>query len=227
MHLFSFSTFQGRKADWWYDDYIPKDVSWELNLPLEVVKMVNEGGSIETDGRGTLMAKKSSILNRNRNPGATQEEVESYFRRYLGVTNFIWLDGTIGLEITDDHIDGTARFANARTIVTHKKEDLVDPDEYDVLAAAVDVDGNNYDIVHLPLTEEEVDGLGYHGIYINYYVGNEVVIVPKFNDPSDNEAVNVLKGVYPDKEMVSIDFTELYADGGLVHCVTMQQPVAV
>ena len=66
--------------------------------------MVNEGGSIEVDGRGTLMAKRSSILNRNRNPGATQADAEAYFRRYMGVTNFIWLDGTPGLEITDDHI---------------------------------------------------------------------------------------------------------------------------
>lgn len=97
-------THQGGKADWWYDDYIPQDVSWELNLPVTKISMVNEGGSIEVDGRGTLMAKRSSILNDNRNPGATQADAEAYFRRYLGVTNFIWLDGTPGLEITDDHI---------------------------------------------------------------------------------------------------------------------------
>lgn len=95
---------QGGKADWWYDDYIPQDVSWELNVPVTNVPMVNEGGSIEVDGRGTLMAKRSSIINRNRNPTATQANVEAYFRRYLGVSNFIWLDGTPGLEITDDHI---------------------------------------------------------------------------------------------------------------------------
>lgn len=71
---------------------------------------------------GTLMAKRSSILNDNRNPGATQAGVEAYFRRYLGVTNFVWLDGTAGLEITDDHIDGTARFAHGDTIVTLEKQ---------------------------------------------------------------------------------------------------------
>jgi agmatine deiminase len=79
--------------------------------------MVNEGGSIEVDGRHTLMAKKSSILNRNRNKGLKQSDAEAYFQRYLGVSNFIWLEGALGLDITDDHIDGTARFAHGNTIV--------------------------------------------------------------------------------------------------------------
>jgi agmatine deiminase len=78
-----------------------------MYLHVKNIPMVNEGGSIEVDGRGTLMAKRSSILNKNRNPGLSQTEAELYFRRYMGVTNFIWLDGTPGLEITDDHIGKT------------------------------------------------------------------------------------------------------------------------
>ena len=172
------------------------------------------------------MAKRSSILNNNRNPGASQAEVESYFRRYLGVTNFVWLDGTPGLEITDDHIDGTARFANGDTIVTFYRDDFIDPSEYDILEAATDADGNTYNIVHLPITRNKVPGIGDYGIYINYYVGNDVVILPAFDDPNDLEAKRTLKGLYPGKKVVLIDFTELYKDGGLVHCVTMQQPVS-
>jgi agmatine deiminase len=217
---------QGWKADWWYDDYTPKDIAWELYLEAEFVRMVNEGGSIEVDGRGTLMAKRSSILNHNRNPGVSQNEAEEYFRRYLGVTNFIWLDGTPGLEITDDHIDGTARFANGDTIVTYHRDDFIDPSEYDVLVSATDAIGNRYKIVHLPITVYEVPIVRDYGIYINYYVGNEVVILPIFNDPNDDEAASVMKQLYPRKEIVRIDFTELYIDGGLVHCVTMQQPAA-
>jgi agmatine deiminase len=78
-----------------------------MYLPVNNIPMVNEGGSIGVDGRGTLMAKRSSILNKNRNPGLSQAEAELYFRRYMGVTNFIWLDGTPGLDITDDHIGKT------------------------------------------------------------------------------------------------------------------------
>ena len=169
---------QGKKADWWYDDYIPNDVGYELNLPVEKVKMTNEGGSIEVDGRGTLMAKRSSILNRNRNKGWTQQDAEAYFRRYLGATNFIWLDGTPGLDITDDHIDGTARFANGDTIVTHKRRDYQKPEDYDALIRSKDANGNAYNFVILPMTEYEVPGAGHRGLYINYYVGNDVVIVP-------------------------------------------------
>jgi agmatine deiminase len=189
--------------------------------------MVNEGGSIEVDGRGTLMAKRSSILNNNRNRGATQHEVEQYFRRFLGVTNFIWLDGTPGLEITDDHIDGTARFANGDTIVTHRRKDFIEPTEYDVLVDATDANGQRYKIVHLPITVNKVPQAREYGIYINYYAGNNVVVLPKFNDPSDDVAAEVMRQVYPNKDVVQIDFTELYVDGGLVHCVTMQQPVAM
>jgi agmatine deiminase len=189
--------------------------------------MVNEGGSIEVDGRGTLMAKRSSILNRNRNPGWTQTDCEAYFRRYLGVTNFIWLDGTPGADITDDHIDGTARFANGDTIVTHKRDDFEDPSEYDLLTKATDVNGHTYKIVTLPLTSKKMRKVRDYGIYVNYYVGNEVVIVPAHNDPNDEVAADILKGIYPNRKMVLIDCTELYLDGGLVHCVTMQQPAIV
>jgi agmatine deiminase len=222
----SYRLLQGWKADYWYDDYIPTDAAYELYLEdtMELVSMVNEGGSIEVDGRGTLMAKKSSVLNRNRNPRMSQSEAEAIFSQYLGVSNFIWLDGTAGVEITDDHIDGTARFANGNVIVTHNQKDFWEPSEYDVLKEATDATGQRYQLVHLPLTQNKIID-EYYGIYINYYVANDVVIVPKFNDPNDAVAKDVLEGLYPQKTMALIDFRELYEDGGLVHCVTMQEPV--
>lgn len=188
------------------------------------MRMVNEGGSIEVDGRGTLLAKKSSILNNNRNPGWTQADVEAYFRRYLGVTTFIWLDGTPGLEITDDHIDGSARFAKGNIIVTHARKDFTKRTDYDKLVQAKDAKGASYKIVILPLTARNAPGTNYKGLYINYYVGNTAVIVPSYNDPNDVVAANVLKNLYPEKKIVQINFTELYKDGGIVHCVTMHQP---
>mmetsp|Transcript_4943 Transcript_4943/g.13068 ORF Transcript_4943/g.13068 Transcript_4943/m.13068 type:complete len:372 (-) Transcript_4943:577-1692(-) len=217
----------GNKADWYNDDYIPGFIAWEMYQDSKYIRMVNEGGSIEVDGRGTLMAKRSSILNRNRNRRWTQNNVEEYFRRYLGVTNFIWLDGVKNGDITDDHIDGSARFANGDTIVTMEEEDLVTPSEYGVLSNARDVNGRKYNIVTLPVTRNKVQGIDDYGIYINYYVGNDVVIVPSYNDPNDAVAARVLKKLYPSRTMVLIDFRELYADGGLVHCVTMQQPKAL
>ena len=216
---------KGRKADWWYDDYIPIDVSYELDLPLETVDMVNEGGSVEVDGRGTLMAKRSSILNKNRNRGMTQQEAEDYFTKYLGVSNFIWLDGEKGIDLTDDHIDGTARFANGRTIVTHHRDDFLNEAEYDILKAAKDINGDPYELVELPMTKNKVPRVRDYGLYINYYVGNEVVIVPEYDDPNDKVAAEILQKVYPGREMVLINFIQLFRDGGVVHCVTKEEPV--
>lgn len=216
----------GNKADYALDDVIPKQVATYTKLPRIDVPMTNEGGSIEVDGNGTLMAKRSSILNNDRNRGLTQAGAEAYFRKYLGVENFIWLDGDKGGDITDDHIDGTARFAPGNTIVTYYRNDFLKPSEYDVLTKARNVNGQLYNIVSLPLTQMIVPGVNDYGIYINYYVGNDVVIIPTYNDPSDQVAINILKKVYRTRRMVGIDFVELYKDGGLAHCVTQQQPVA-
>lgn len=213
----------GRKASYFWDNKVPQRVGRSLKKTIVNVNMVNEGGSVEIDGRGTLMAKRSSILNNNRNPGWTQRDAEEFFENYLGVSNFIWLDGVKGLEITDDHIDGTARFANQDTIVTMKRADFEDPNEYDLLASATDVDGNKYGMVHLPLTEKSING--WKGIYLNYYIGNSVVIVPIYDDPADNEAKQIISRLYPDREVVGIKMIELFKDGGMAHCVTQQQPM--
>ena len=215
----------GEKAPFQHCDQIPGKVSEELGMPDLVVSMINEGGSVEIDGNGTLMAKKSSILNINRNPGLSQLAVEALFRQYLGVTNFIWLEGKAGQEITDDHIDGTARFANAHTIVTYEQEES-DPEEYQQLVQARNVSGQSYDIVHLPLTRYRLPASRDYGIYINFYIANEVVLVPNFEDPHDEIANARIQALYPNRRVVGIPAIELGIDGGGVHCVTQQQPRA-
>jgi agmatine deiminase len=216
----------GQKAEYNLCNQIPKLVGTHLTLPVVDVGMVNEGGSIELDGRGTLMAKKSSILNNNRNPGWTLEDAEAYFRYYLGVTNFIWLDGGKGQDITDDHIDGTARFVhNGSTIVTFYPYDSSSRKEYNILKNATDVDGKNYSIVHLPLTSRKLRRLRDWGTYINFYVANEVVLVPKYGDKNDRSAQEIIQKLYPERRVVGVDVLELAWDGGMIHCVTQQQPM--
>ena len=122
-------------------------------------------------------------------------------------------------------VDGTARFVGSDTIVTMAPEDLVDPPEYDILSQAVNANGQPYQIVELPITEKLIGG--YNGVYINYYVGNDVVIVPIFDDANDQEALNILADLYPGRTVTGINMEELYLDGGAAHCVTQQQPVAV
>jgi agmatine deiminase len=216
----------GQKAAYHLCNEIPKLVGTYLTLPVIDVAMVNEGGSIELDGRGTLMAKKSSILNKNRNPGWSQADAEACFRYYLGVTNFIWLNGVKGQDITDDHIDGTARFANSgSTIVTFPPYDSSSRKEYNILKGAHDMNGKNYSIVHLPLTSRKLRQLRDWGTYINFYVANEVVLVPKYGDKNDRAAQEIIETLYPERRVVGVDVLELAIDGGMIHCVTQQQAI--
>jgi len=226
----------GNKTDFEQCNTIPQKIGQDQNRTVVDLNdvMINEGGSVEMDGHGTLMACKSSILNSNRNPGMTQAEAEQIFTQYLGVTNFIWLDGQAGLEITDQHIDGFARFGNSNTIVTMNNNDLL---YYDVLQSdinklydATDVDENPYNFLILPLTQNNVvttygQNLGYKGSYCNYYIANTKVLMPTYNDPNDSVALQLLQTLYPNRTVVGIDARNMYANGGMTHCVTQQQPV--
>lgn len=218
-------------------DKIPSLIGSDQNLEvIDLNKtMINEGGSVEIDGHGSLMACKSSILNKNRNKGMSQQEAEAIFKEYLGVSNFIWLDGQPGLELTDQHIDGFARFGNSKTIVTMDQADLLAFDvmqsDIDKLYAASNINGESYAYVKVPLTQNNVKttdsrDLGYQGSYVNYYIANTKVLVPNYNDPNDVIANDIIQALYPNREVVGIDVRNLYENGGMVHCVTQQQPKA-
>ncbi len=225
----------GNQAPYTKCNAIPTSVANAIGMPKVNLNatMKVEGGAFEVDGNGSFMATRSSILNANRNPGMTQAQAEAIFETNLGVTNFIWLDGVPGLEITDMHIDGFARFGNPNTIVTMNNADLlyweVPQADINTLYAAEDADGNAYNFVHLPLTQNNVvtaygKNLGYKGSYVNFYVANNKVLVPKYNDPKDEVAKGILQSLYPGKTVVGIDVRNLYENGGMVHCVTQQQP---
>lgn len=224
----------GRKAGFESCDQVPSKIALDKNtqrVDLNKV-MINEGGSIEIDGNGVLMACKSSILNENRNPGMTQQQAEAIFTKYLGVTKFIWLEGKAGLEITDMHIDGFARFANSSSIVTMSEEDLlywqVPQNDIRTLYAAANKNAAPYNFVKVPLTKNNVitrygKNVG-KGSYVNYYIGNNVVLVPNYNDPNDVVANDIIQKLYPGRKVIGIDCRNLFANGGMVHCVTQQQP---
>nr|WP_226904947.1 agmatine deiminase family protein [Pedobacter schmidteae] len=225
----------GKKADHQNCDLIPAKIANDQNIEKVNLNgvMINEGGAIEIDGSGTLLATKSAILNNNRNPDMTQAQAEAIFTKYLGVTKFIWLKGKAGLEITDMHIDGFARFANNTTLITMNHDDLLDwqvPEEdIATLYAATDKNASRYNIVKLPLTQNNVETaygkkLGYKGSYVNYYIANKKVLVPNYNDPNDAVANKIIQNLYPNRTVVGIDVRNLYANGGMIHCVTQQQP---
>lgn len=208
----------GNKAPFTNDDKIPAYISNTIGIPKVDVNMVLEGGSIEVDGHGTLMATRSSILNTNRNPGLTQTQAESFFKHYLGITNFVWLDGIAGQDITDYHIDGFARFVQGNVLLTHAQQHMLSPREYEVLSTARNANGELYTRVELPIAIQS------EGSYMNYYVGNKVVVVPNYGESSDAQANAIIQALYPNRTVVGVNVIELWNDGGAIHCVTQQQP---
>lgn len=221
----------GDKTAYQDDNRLPMAVSKSKKIPiLPIPKFVLEGGAVELDGHGTAMLCESSVLNENRNPDMTKHEAEAYMKKYFGVTNFIWLTGVTGEDITDAHIDGMARLRDDHTILTVSKTDFselydgIQMKDYQTLRTAKNAKGKRYKLVELPMTAKNVHGLDYKGSYLNYYVGNEVVLVPTYHDRNDKVAMKMLGKLYPNRKMVGIDVTELYQYGGMLHCVTQQQP---
>jgi agmatine deiminase len=230
------------------DNLVPAIASSASGIPLLNLNSVLtvEGGSWELDGAGTFLATKTSILSQAnpsspagvlsiRNLGKTQAQAEAIFTQYIGATKFIWLDGWYSSDdITDAHIDGFAKFAPGNILVTMNQADLlywgVPQSDINILYAASNASNVVFTKVYLPLTAIDVKktngfSLGYKGSYANYYVANNRVLVPNYNDANDAVANAIIAGLYPGRTVVGIDVRNLYGNGGMVHCVTQQQPM--
>lgn len=209
-------------------------VARHLGLGLLASGLVGEGGGVEVDGQGTVLAAASSWVNDNRNPGMSRDDVEEALLVLLGADRVIWVDGLAGADITDGHIDTLARFANPATIVVDAPA-ADDPDDpwvevaartLELVEAARTIDGDPYDVVEI-VQPATIRGSGddFLATYMNYYVCNGAVIAPEFGDEAaDAAAREVLASLFPDREIVQLDIDALAAGGGGIHCATQQQP---
>ncbi|MFJ7889531.1 agmatine/peptidylarginine deiminase [Lysinibacillus xylanilyticus] len=224
----------GKKTPYKKDALIPSVLSKQLGMErINLNSVVLEGGAFELDGNGTFLSTRSAVINKNRNPKLTESEIEEYVGENLGASNFIWLDGVPNLDITDFHIDGFAKFHDKSTIITMKKDDLeewgLSNKDIKTLMHAKNSSEKPYQYVYLPISKNNIvldngKNLSYKGSYVNYYIGNTVVLVPNYNDPNDKIANDIIQKLYPNRKVIGIDVRELYKDGGMIHCVTQQQP---
>lgn len=216
-------------------EYYAKDAQIATNIAAQKgfefidIDMVLEGGSVEVDGNGTLIAAKSSVVGTERNTGMSVEEVENYLKKYYGVTNIIWIEGLKNEDITDGHIDACVKFAQGNKLVTLPHDDFMwycseTEKDWETVTKAKNAEGVPYEIVEIPLTETFYEELEDYGCYLNYYVGNEVVLVPIYGDVNDQVAMDIIAGLYPTRKVVGINCLNLALFGGMVHCVTQQQP---
>jgi agmatine deiminase len=214
------------------DEVVPTRVAEVLNVPAFYPRMILEGGSIDVNGAGVLLTTESCLLNKNRNPNLSRDEIEQRLRDYLGVQDILWLGDGIAGDDTDGHIDDLARFVSERTVVVVVEEDR--PDEnYEPLQEnlarlrQMKIGKDKIEIVTLPMPKKIVrEGLRLPASYANFYIANTCVLVPTFGDPADEVALSILRECFQGRRVIGIDCRELIWGLGTFHCLTQQQPAA-
>ena len=215
------------------DNQIPTHVARILgDAPRFSPGIVMEGGSIEVDGRGTVLTTRQCLLSPHRNPGLDEAALEGHLAEALGVSQVIWLDEGLEGDHTDGHIDTISRFTDGHTIVTAISDDPDDPNHavlavnLDRLRAARDAGGRPYRVVELPIPRRSAyfEGERLPLTYANFYVVNGAVLLPVYGDERDQDAVEILRPLFPGRTIVPLMARALITGGGAFHCVTQQQP---
>jgi agmatine deiminase len=213
--------------------------------------LVLEGGSIHVDGQGTVMTTEDCLLNRNRNPELSREQIEQILFEYLGAERMIWLGRGVYNDETDGHVDNLACFARPGVVLLTWSEDESDPqhaiscDAQERLEAATDARGRSIEVIHLPapgpltITEEEAEGVDrvdgsrprragdrLAASYANFYIGTKRVVFPLLDERYDEQAGEILRGCFPDREVIGVPAREILLGGGNIHCITQQVPAA-
>ena len=213
------------------DDAIPQHIAELRGLPLFSPGIIMEGGAIDVNGAGTLLTTESCLLNPNRNPTLSQSQISLYLKDYLGVEKIIWLgEGIVG-DDTDGHVDDLARFINPTTIVTIVEEDIQDAnftalqDNLRRLRQARSPQDKLFKVVKLPTPGMiEHQGQRLPASYANFYIANQIVLVPTFRHRNDAKALEILQAEFPTRKVIGLDSTELIWGLGSFHCITQQEP---
>lgn len=205
-------------------------INQDLKMRLFLPGIVLEGGSIDVNGCGTVMTTEQCLLNRNRNPSIGKDEIEGYLREYLGVRKVIWLKEGIAGDDTDGHVDDIARFIDPNTVLCAFEDDPEDENflplkqNYEQLCQETDQDGRPLKVIKLPMPGIIGEEHRLPASYANFYIGNEVVMVPVFGHDNDQKALLIIQDAFPDRKVVGINCREMVHGLGTVHCISQQQP---
>ena len=226
-------------SNWKKDKNIPEKLSrvLEINLECAVHKSKNvvlEGGALDTNGKGTLITTEECLLDEKiqvRNPGFTKKDYEEVFKKYLGITNVIWLKNGILGDDTHGHIDDICRFVNETTVLLCGEKNPREAnykmleENFERIKSAVLEDGTQLNVIELPMPSPlYFNNMRLPASYANFYISNRAVLVPTFNDPNDRIALNILSEIFPSREVFGIHSTDLVWGLGTIHCLTHEEP---
>ena len=234
---------------WDADDQVARKTLEIAGVDRYRAPFVLEGGSIDVDGEGTLLVTEECLLSEGRNPDMTKEQIEDGLKAYLGVEKIIWLPEGVYLDETNGHVDNFCRFVAPGHVMLTWTDDAEDPQysrsqaALDILSAQTDAQGRSFTVttIHQPgpiyisplesggvdavdgtLPREEGDRLA--GSYVNSYIGNDIVVLPVFDDPHDAQAIATYEEIFAPRRIVTVPGREILLGGGNVHCITQQQP---
>src|SRR5690606_26925159 len=215
------------------DNEVPQAIARHLDLLSVKPGIVMEGGAVEFNGAGSLLTSRSCLLNPNRNPDLTQDDIELYLSNFYGIEQVLWVEAGIIGDDTDGHIDDTTRFVSEDTVVACVEENPAD-ENFDVLQKNLKelkemrlLNGKQLNIIELPMPVPVViDGFRAPGSYANFLICNAGVIVPTFENPNDDKAVSILEKAFPQKKVIPLTATEIIWGQGSFHCLSQQEPLA-
>jgi agmatine deiminase len=228
-----------RYPDWQKDDAIPQQVARKFKIKLIPARLGNreivlEGGSIDVNGRGTVLTTEECLLDQKRqvrNPGLTRADTETALKQNLGVTNVVWLGKGIAGDDTHGHVDDLCRFVNPSTVVLIREKNQRDAnyrpleENWERIRDARLETGEKIEAIELPMPAPlHFDGVRLPASYANFYITNAAVLVPTFNDPNDRVALGILAELFPDRAVLGIHAVDLVWGFGTLHCLTQQQP---
>lgn len=226
-----YNAWGGKYPPFDLDDVVPTLISKHYNIPVYYPGIIMEGGSVEFNGKGTVMTSTACLLNKNRNPHLSQDQVAEYLINYYGVEQVLWVcEGIIG-DDTDGHIDDTVRFVNEDTVLAVIEEDKSD-ENYELLQMNLRdlskmrlLNGKQLNIIELPMPDLVIhEDQRLPASYANFYIANKSVIVPTFRSPKDETALRIIQECFPGREVVGIDSTDIIWGLGSFHCLSQQEP---
>jgi agmatine deiminase len=233
-HFNAWAKYDDWKRDDEANDQLAAELDWKTFAPRDRGRrVVLEGGSIDVNGLGTMLTTEECLLSpiQARNPGMTRKELAAIFRNYLGVTNLLWLKNGIAGDDTHGHVDDLARFVNPTTVVTVVENDPSETnyqplqENLALLREMQDQDGQPLHVETLPMPDPvHFDEQRLPASYANFYIANQLVLVPTFNDRHDATALTKLAALFPDRKVVGIACLDLVLGLGTLHCMTQQEP---
>jgi agmatine deiminase len=211
-----------------HDDAVSAFVAQKAKAQIIAYDFVMEGGSLDFDGEGTVLTTKECLLNKNRNPELTPQDIEQRLIKAFDLKRIIWLEQGLVNDHTDGHIDNIARFVAPGRVVCPIVSGTDDPNAETFDAIARDLKKAGLDVIRVPspgLIADE-DGEPMAASHMNFIVGNAVVIVPSYEDVYSKEAVKVLAPLFPGRDVIALPANHILSGGGSFHCITQQEPAA-